>query len=110
MLDAALAASDDDADVLPVELSDDSVRRTRKGRSVFAAGGIAALLGVATLAISALVGGSGASSPEAAVRQLAGAIPNEDPLAEVDALAPEEVRTLRSTVDNASAKAAELDW
>lgn len=109
LLDAALAAADDDLEVLPVALSDDSARPARKGRSVFAAGGIAALLGVATLAISALVGGSGADSPEAAARQLADAIAREDPLAAVDVLAPDEVRTLRSTVDAVSARAAELE-
>jgi hypothetical protein len=60
------------------------------------------------LAISALVGSGGASSPEAAVRRLADAMSHEDALAAADVLAPSEVRSLHGTLDAAQKKAAEL--
>jgi len=111
--DAVIAAAVADADahdnVVPVALSEEQPRERRKGRSAFAAAGVAALLGVATLAIGALVGGNGADTPEAAVRQLADAISHEDPLAALDVISPDEVRTLRDTVDSASRKAEELE-
>ncbi len=111
--DGVIAAARRDAEaednIVAVSLSEEQPRERRKGRSRFAAIGVAALLGVATLGISALVGGNGADSPEAAVRQLANAISNEDPLAALDVISPDEVRTLSDSVDSASRKAEELE-
>jgi len=106
---AAMKATEDDAAIVAMPMTDGERPARRRGRSVVAASGIAALLGVATLSISALVGGTGADSPEAAVRQLADAISHEDPLAAIDVLSPVEVRQLRATVDAASRKAEELE-
>ena len=105
-------ASDDDAPVV-VSLTNletaSTARRQRKMGSLVAAGGIAATLFVGVLAIGSLVGsGSGADSPEGAVRQLAAAVSHEDALAAADVLAPEEVRSLSGTVDLAAKKAQEL--
>jgi hypothetical protein len=84
-------------------------RRRRSWRTGLTAGGLAAMLGVMSLGIASLLGGSGSSSPEGAVRQLADAISHEDPLAAVDVLAPDEVRSLAASVDFASARAAEVE-
>ncbi|HEX5615498.1 MAG TPA: hypothetical protein VFZ83_10145 [Acidimicrobiia bacterium] len=101
-----------DDDLEPIDLEDVVVGRpARRGRKPFralAAAGLAALVGVGVLAVSALTGG-GASSAEEAVRKLADAIDAEDPLAAADVLAPSEVRSLRSTLDEASRRAAELE-
>ena len=99
----------DHDDVEVVELEPSGAPRRHAAWRVLAAAGVAALTGVGVLAISALVGGGGASSPEEAVRNLAEAVNSEDPLAAAGALAPEEVRTLRRTLDGASRKAAELE-
>jgi hypothetical protein len=103
------------APVATMDDGDDTVvgmhprRRNRSPwRTVVAAGGVAALLGVTFVAVSAIGNRGGASSPEGAVRDLAKAVEAEDPLAAVDVIAPEEVRTLRSTVDAASHKAQEV--
>jgi hypothetical protein len=103
------------APLATMDEGDDAVvglRQPRRNRSpwrtVVAASGVAALLGVTFVAISAIGNRGGASSPEAAVRDLAKAIDAEDPLAAVDVIAPEEVRSLRSTVDAASHKAQEV--
>ena len=66
-------------------------RRRRPWRTALTAGGLAAMLGVVSLGVASLLGGGGANSPESAVRQLADAIENQDPLAAVDVLAPDEV-------------------
>lgn len=99
-------------DLEPIELEVvDAPRRLqprRRPMRALAAAGVAALVGVGALAVSAL-GGGGSDSPEGAVRQLARAIDAEDPLAAADVLAPSEVRTLRATVDRASRRAAELE-
>lgn len=104
-------------EVIPVDPSDDvpppiPMREAREaGRSmrrVIASAGLAALLGVTLLAVSALSGGGGAGSPEEAVQRLADAIDGEDPLAAVDVISPDEVRTLRASVDAAGARAAEM--
>jgi hypothetical protein len=103
------------APVVTMTEGDDAVvglhqpRRNRSPwRTVVAASGVAALLGVTFVAISAIGDRGGASSPEAAVRDLAKAVEAEDPLAAVDVLAPEEVRTLRATVDAASRQAQDI--
>jgi hypothetical protein len=116
-----LAGVDDDAstdasglapviNIEPVNLETVRARRTRRRfGSVVAAGGVAASLFVGALAIGSFVGnGGGSSSPEAAVRQLADAVSHEDALSAADVLAPEEVRSLRGTVDLASKRAQEL--
>ncbi|GIU88392.1 MAG: hypothetical protein KatS3mg009_2907 [Acidimicrobiia bacterium] len=77
-------------------------------RSVVAAAGLAALLGVGTLGIASLLSGGGAASPEAAVRRLADAVAAEDPLAAVGALAPAEVQGLRDAVGDAARRAEEV--
>jgi hypothetical protein len=77
---------------------------------VLAASGVAASLFVGVLAIGSFVGkGSGADSPEGAVRQLTEAVAREDALSAADVLAPEEVRSLRGTVEGAQKRAKELD-
>ena len=84
-------------------------RRPRRVGGVVAAGGVAASLLVGVLAIGSFVGsGGGSDSPEGAVRRLADAVSHEDPLAAADVLAPEEVRSLKGTVDLASQRAQEL--
>jgi hypothetical protein len=82
----------------------------RRGRfsALIAATGVAALAGVGILAVSAMFGSGGADSPEAAVRQLAGAVSHEDPLAAVDVLSPSEVRSMRESVQHISDRAADL--
>ena len=86
----------DTLDVVPMveEISARDRKPRRPYRSLVAAAGVTSLLLVGMLAISALVGNGGASSPEAAVRQLADAVSHEDPLAAADVLAPNEVRSL----------------
>ena len=66
------------------------------------------MLGVVSLGVASLLGGGGANSPDGAVRQLADAIDNQDPLAAVDVLAPDEVGALRDSVDGISERAQEL--
>ena len=75
---------------------------------MIAAAGLAALVLVGGLAVSAVVGSGGAGSPEAAVHRLADAISHEDPLAAADVIAPDEVRSLHATLTDAERKAAEL--
>lgn len=98
-------------DLQPIELevvdATHARRERRRPMRALATAGVAALVGVGVLAISALSGG-GANSAEDAVRQLASAIDAEDPLAAADVLAPSEVRSLRATLDTASRRAAEL--
>jgi len=114
-----LAAVDDAAWSSPTDVGEiDSLvdlepvrarRRPRRVGGVVAAGGVAASLLVGVLAIGSFVGsGGGSDSPEGAVRQLADAVSHEDPLAAADVLAPEEVRSLKGTVDLASKRAQEL--
>jgi hypothetical protein len=108
-----LEVLDPDVDDLPppaVNLSDAAPRgRRRPWRTALTAGGLAAMLGVFSLGIASFLGEGGADSPEGAVRRLADAMQHEDPLAAVDVIAPDEVRTLHQTVDAASARAAEVD-
>ena len=66
------------------------------------------MLGVVSLGVASLLGGGGANSPDGAVRQLADAIDNQDPLAAVDVLAPDEVGALRDSVDGISERAQQL--
>jgi hypothetical protein len=85
-------------------------RRPRRSgwRSAISAAGIAALVGTTMVAVTAIGDRGGASSPEGAVRALAEALDAEDALAAVDVLAPDEVRTLRATIDAASRRAEDL--
>ena len=83
-------------------------RRRRPWRTALTAGGLAAMLGVVSLGVASLLGGGGANSPDGAVRQLADAIDNQDPLAAVDVLAPDEVGALRDSVDGISERAQQL--
>ncbi|MCZ7537018.1 MAG: hypothetical protein M5T61_14690 [Acidimicrobiia bacterium] len=99
----------DRPDELVVEIQSATPRRRHAAWSILAAAGAAALAGVGALAITALVGDGGASSPEAAVQRLADAVSAEDPLAAAGALAPGEVRTLSRTLDAAGHRAADLD-
>jgi hypothetical protein len=99
----------DDLEPIPF-VTTEPVRGRRPLGSMIAAAGIASLLVVGTLAVSAVFGnsGSGSSSPEGAVRRLADALSHEDPLAAADVLAPQEVRSLHGTVQSAERRAAEL--
>jgi len=117
--DAQTGAADEATDVdgydlpiidddLPVVSLEPGIRRRRRWGSFVASAGIAALVGVGALAITAMLGSGGASSPEAAVRQLADAVNNKDALAAVDVLVPSEVRSMRQTVKHATDHAAEL--
>jgi hypothetical protein len=84
-------------------------RRRGSFSTLIAATGVAALVGIGALAVTAVFGsGGGASSPERAVHQLADAVSQRDPLAAVDVLAPTEVRTMRESVQNITRRAAEL--
>src|SRR5262245_40426723 len=105
---AAQKAARDESDAeIPFVNEERQVRR-RPLSSLVAAAGLASLLVVGTVMISALAGGGGANSPEGAVRQLADAIAHEDPLAAADVLAPAEVRTLHDTLSAAADKAQQL--
>jgi hypothetical protein len=95
-------------DELPVVTLEPRTRQRRRYGSLIASVGIAALIGVGALAVTALFGSGGASSPEGAVRQLADAVSNKDPLAAVDVLVPSEVRSMRDTVKNVTNRAADL--
>jgi hypothetical protein len=117
--DAQTGAADEATDVdgydlpiidddLPVVTLEPRVRRRRRLGSFVASAGIAALVGVGALAVTAMLGSGGAGSPEAAVRQLADAVNNKDALAAVDVLVPSEVRSMRQTVKHATDRAAEL--
>lgn len=100
-----------DLDPIPFVTAEPAARRRRRPLgSMIAAAGIAALLVVGTLAVSAVVGnsGSGSGSAQAAVERLADALRHGDPLAAAGVLAPEEVRSLQGTVESAERKAAEL--
>lgn len=81
----------------------------RRGRKGVAIVGIVALLGVGAIVAGSLGGDGGADSPEAAVRQLVAAVENEDLLAAVAVMAPDEVRTLDRTVDALARRAAEAE-
>jgi hypothetical protein len=114
-VDGAASVADDDRTpppsvaVEPVSLELAPNRRRRRAGPMVAAGGVAATLFVGVLAIGSFVGsGGGSDSPEGAVRQLAAAVSHADPLAAADVLAPEEVRSLRGTVDAATKRAQEL--
>ena len=111
---AESAATDIDADVhvadddVPFVMVDPDVRSRGRFGALVGAVGVAALVGVGALAVSAVFGSGGAGSPEAAVRQLADAISHKDPLAAVDVLVPSEVRSMRETVKAATKRAADL--
>jgi hypothetical protein len=79
-----------------------------RARTLIAVFGVAALVGVAGLAIASVFGNGGAGSPEGAVRQLADAVSHKDPLAAIDVLSPTEVRSMRDTVKGATNRAADL--
>jgi hypothetical protein len=103
------AGRGDDLDPIPLAEVEPVARPRRPMHSVIAAAGVAALVLVGGLAVNAAVGsGGGAGSPEAAVRKLADAISQKDPLAAADVIAPDEVRSLHDTLSHAEAKAAEL--
>jgi hypothetical protein len=93
---------------LPIVTLEPRLRRRRRLGSFVASAGIAALVGVGALAVTAMFGSGGAGSPEGAVRQLADAVSNKDALAAVDVLVPSEVRSMRQSVKNATERAAEL--
>ncbi|MDQ1481722.1 MAG: hypothetical protein QOI44_2583 [Actinomycetota bacterium] len=95
-------------DELPVITLEPRPRKRRKFGSIVASAGIAALIGVGALAVTAMLGSGGASSPEGAVRQLADAVNSKDALAAVDVLVPSEVRSMRATVNGITERAAEL--
>ena len=95
-------------DDLPVVTLETGVRRRRRLGSFVASAGIAALVGVGALAVTAMFGSGGAGSPEGAVRQLADAVSAKDALAAVDVLVPSEVRSMRETVEHATDRAEEL--
>ena len=95
-------------DDLPVVTLEPRSRRRRRFGSFVASAGIAALVGIGALAVTAMFGSGGAGSPEGAVRQLADAVSNKDPLAAVDVLVPSEVRSMRESVKNITDRAAEL--
>jgi hypothetical protein len=99
-----------DLDPIPFVAIEPAARRRRPLAALITAAGLSALLVVGTLAVGAVFGnsGSGAKSPEGAVRQLADALAHEDPLAAADVLAPEEVRSLHGTIESAEHRAAEL--
>ena len=97
-----------DDDDLPVVTLEPRSRKRRRYGSLVASVGIAALVGVGALAVTAMLGSGGAGSPEGAVRQLADAVNNKDPLAAVDVLVPSEVRSMRETVKHVTDRAAEL--
>lgn len=89
-----------------------SVRAGRPRWVALAAGavGVVVLGVVAWFAVSALQGGGGASSPEAAVQALADAIAHEDPAAAMAALAPDEVRVMAQLVGDVEKRAVELGF
>jgi hypothetical protein len=95
-------------DDLPVVAFEPGPRRRRRFGSFVASAGIAALVGVGALAITAMFGSGGAGSPEGAVRQLAAAVNNKDALAAVDVLVPSEVRSMRESVKHVTERAAAL--
>src|SRR5882724_9107897 len=99
-----------DLDPIPFVTMEPAPRRRRPLGALIAAAGLAALLVVGTLAVSAVFGnsGTGSKSAEGAVRQLADALSHEDPLAAAQVLAPDEVRSLPGTVQSAERKASEL--
>jgi hypothetical protein len=99
-----------DLDPIPFVTTEPVARpRRRPFGSMVAAAGVAALVLVGAFAVSAVVGGGGgSSSAEGAVRRLADALSHEDPLAAADVLAPDEVRSLHGTLDDAAKKAQEL--
>ncbi|HEU5151641.1 MAG TPA: hypothetical protein VFU19_14160 [Iamia sp.] len=73
--------------------------------------GVLAVAAVAVFAVRAVTGGSGgASSPEAAVEDLAAAIEAADPIAVLDAMEPGEVEALGEVVETAADRAAELGF
>jgi hypothetical protein len=96
-------------DGTPVVALEDRRRRRSPWRNAVAVAGLAALVGVTMVAVTAIGNGGGASSPDGAVRALAQAIDDEDPLAAVAVIAPDEVRTLQQTVDAAQRRAAEIE-
>lgn len=69
--------------------------------------GLVALVGVGWLVARGLGGaGGGASSPEEAVRDLAAAINNEDPVGAAEVLAPDEVKTLTGLLGDIESRAS----
>ena len=103
------AVPEDGVTVVGIDASRRTGPRRRFGSGI-AAAGVAAMLFVGTLAFAVFLGGGGGSdSPEGAVRQLATAVSNEDPIAAADVLAPEEVRSLDQTVDQTAHRAEELE-
>lgn len=69
------------------------------------AGGV----GITTLSLQGAAQPGGADSPEAAVRELAGAFAAEDVLGMIDVTLPEEVSALRAVFDETTAEAKRLD-
>ena len=106
--DGDSGAGPGDLEPIPFVTSEARGRARRPFRAVITAAGVAALVLVSALAVSAVVGSGGSDSPEGAVRRLADALSHEDPLAAADVIAPDEVRTLHGTLDAAAHKAAEL--
>lgn len=90
-----------------VPLDADVPAPSRRGRSrrriAVAAAGTLAVVGVAGVAATTLWGSSaGASSPTDAVDDLMTSLAAEDPVGAVNALAPSELRFVRSLVDDAA--------
>ena len=91
----------DESDGKPV------ARRSNVPRIVMGMVGIAVMLGIGLAVVRALGGdGGGASSPEDAVRRLASAISNEDPVGVANMLAPDEVSTLAGLFGEIEARAS----
>jgi len=94
-------------DALPI-VTPEPARRRGRYATLIAATGVAALVAVGGLAVTAMFGSGGSDSPEGAVRQLADAVEHKDPLAAVDVLEPTEVRSVRETVKGITNRAADL--
>ncbi|WCO65165.1 hypothetical protein PO878_11715 [Iamia majanohamensis] len=73
--------------------------------------GVLAVGAVGVLVVRAVTGGSGgASSPEAAVEDLAAALEEEDPVAALAAMDPDEVEALGDVYEQAAARAAAIGF
>jgi len=103
-------AEDSHDEVIPFVSEEPTARRRarRPFGSMIAAAGVAAMLLVGMLAVSAIVGSGGAGSPAAAVHRLADAVQHGDPLAAADVLAPSEVASLHNTLSEAERRSREL--
>lgn len=109
-LEPIAIAGESDAPVAPVaiDMQPAPTRVSRRNRGI-AGLGLAALLGVGGYAALVSQADGGARSPEAAVEQLVDAVSNEDALAAVDVLAPDEVASMRASLERAASKAEQFE-